>query len=193
MKNYLFFFILLCTFSCTPEGKFDEQYAGDTDLAVEPAIDTFSVKRTKPLTAEEKKQIEIDRKEADSVINEAAILINQGNTDNTEVSDENAGVVSNPDTGPSFPGGSDAMDVYIAKKKIYPLVAFQNDIKGTVMVRFVVERDGKIGGIKVIRGIGYGCDESAIDLIRGMPKWIPGKKGGAGVRCAVTLPISFGT
>jgi protein TonB len=192
MKNYLLFFILLLTFSCTPDGKFDESYTGDTNLVMEPAVDTFSVKRGKPLSDEEKKQMELDKKETDSVINEANVIINQGNTDNTEVSDDGAGVVLNPDMAPSFPGGSDAMDVYITKKKIYPLVAFQNEIKGTVMVKFVVERDGKIGGIKVVRGLGYGCDESAIDLIRGMPKWIPGKKGGAGVRCAVTLPISFG-
>lgn len=191
--KYCFFFLLpLFIFSCTPDGKFDEQYAGDTNLVIEPPIDTFSVKRGKPLTPEEKIQMELEKKEIDSIINAATTIINQGNTDNTEVSDDGVGVVLNPDIGPSFPGGNDAMNAYIAKKRVYPLVAFQNEIKGTVMVKFVVEKDGKIGGIKVVRGLGYGCDESAMDLVRGMPKWNPGQKGGAGVRCAVTLPITFG-
>lgn len=192
MKNCFLFVLLSFIFSCTPEGKFDEQYDGDTNLMLEPAVDTFSVKREKPLTPEEIVQ-QREQKEIDSIINSATIIINQGNTDKTEViADDGAGVVLNPDIGPSFPGGNDAMNAYIAKKKVYPLVAFQNEIKGTVMVKFVVERDGKIGGIKIVRGLGYGCDEAAIDLVRGMPKWVPGQKGGAGVRCAVTLPVTFG-
>jgi TonB family protein len=191
MKNYILFISLLFIFSCTPDGKFDEQYDGDTNLAVVPTIDTFSVKKEKPLTPEEKAEIARDKKEVDSIINDASTIINPGNTlGNNE--EDGGGVVLNPDIGPSFPGGSDAMNAYIAKKRVYPLVAFQNEIKGTVTVKFVVEKDGKVGGIKVLRGLGYGCDEAAIDLVRGMPKWVPGQKGGAGVRCAVTLPITFG-
>lgn len=191
MKNCFLFILLLSAFSCTPDGRFDDQYAGDTNLAIVPDVDTFSVKKEKPLTPEEKAEIARDKKEVDSIINEAAVIINPGA--NTEViDDDGGGVVLNPDVGPSFPGGQDAMNMYIAKKRVYPLVAFQNEIKGTVLVKFVVEKDGKIGGIKVVRGLGYGCDESAMDLVRGMPKWIPGQKGGAGVRCSVTLPISFG-
>lgn len=191
MKNCFLFILLLSAFSCTPDGRFDDQYEGDTNLAIVPDVDTFSVKKEKPLTPEEKAEIARDKKEVDSIINDAAVIINPGG--NTEViDDDGGGVVLNPDIGPSFPGGQDAMNVYIAKKRVYPLVAFQNEIKGTVLVKFVVEKDGKIGGIKVVRGLGYGCDESAIDLVRGMPKWIPGQKGGAGVRCSVTLPISFG-
>ena len=84
------------------------------------------------------------------------------------------------------------MDKYIAEKLVYPLVAFQNEIQGTVNVKFVVERDGSLTGITVVKGLGYGCDESAIDLIKGMPRWSPGKKGGVSVRCSVVLPIVFG-
>jgi TonB family protein len=189
MKNTFVFLFAILLFACTPDGKFNDQYDGDTNLVVEPPVDTFSVKREKPMTPEEIR----DKQEADSIVEEASLIINQGNTNSSDVnSDDGGGVVLNPDVGPSFPGGSGAMDAYIAKKKVYPLIAFQNEIKGTVMVKFVVERDGKIGGIRVVRGLGYGCDEAAIDLIRGMPKWIPGQKGGAGVRCSVTLPISFG-
>lgn len=194
MKPRLVYLLLPFVFSCTPDGKFDENYAGDTNIVLEPPIDTFSVRKGKPLTAEEKIQIERDQKEVDSISDNLALIINPGNSENDDVGrDGEGGVVMNPDVGPSFPGGSDAMNVYIAKKKVYPLAAFQNEIKGTVMVKFVVERDGKIGGIKVVRGLGYGCDESAIDLVRGMPRWIPGQKSGVGVRCSVTLPVTFGS
>ncbi len=193
MKKHFIFFLLPLVFSCTSEGKFDESYDGDTNIVLEPTIDTFSVKKGKPLTAEEKNEIERDKKEVDSITAGLSAIINQGNTGNDDIiSNDDGGIVSNPDVGPSFPGGQDAMIAYIAKKKVYPLAAFQNEIKGVVMIKFVVEKDGKIGGIKVLRGLGYGCDESAIDLVRGMPRWTPGQKSGAGVRCAVTLPITFG-
>lgn len=193
MNKLIFFSFLFCIFSCTPDGKFDGKYDGDTNIVIDQPVDTFSVKHARPLTPEEKAEIEKNKPEVDSIINNANSIINQGNPDNPTISDDFSSVVLNPDIGPSFPGGQAAMDAFIAKRKIYPLVAFQNDITGTVMVKFVVEKDGKIGGIKVLKGLGYGCDESASDLIRSMPKWIPGQKGGAAVRCAVTLPVSFGS
>lgn len=155
-------------------------------------VDTFSVKRQPAMTDAEKKQLAIDKKETDSIDRDVSTIITQGDPDNSKNSQDVSGVVANPDIGPSFPGGQDAMDAFINKKRIYPLVAFQNEVKGIVSLRFVVESDGKIGGIRVVRSLGYGCDESAMDLVRSMPHWIPGKKGGANVRCAVTLPISFG-
>ncbi len=193
MNKYFFFgiFLFIC-FSCTPDGHFDDLYKNDTTLGDSAGVDTFSVKRPQALTEAEKKQLAIDKKENDSLESEVSTIINQGNPDKSEKIFETNGVVTNPDVGPSFPGGEDAMETYIAKKRIYPLVAFQNEIKGTVNLKFVIESDGKIGGIRIIKGLGYGCDEAAIDLIRGMPHWIPGKKGGANVRCVVILPISFG-
>jgi protein TonB len=192
MNRLPFLFLLVLFFSCTPDGKFDEKYDGDTNIVVDQPVDTFSVKRGKPLTPEEKAEIAKTKPEVDSVVNAANEIINQGNPDKTSSNDDFNGVVLNPDIGPSFPGGQTAMEAFITKRKIYPLVAFQNDVKGTVMVKFVVERDGKIGGIKILQGLGYGCDESAMDLIRSMPKWTPGQKGGTEVRCSVTLPVSFG-
>lgn len=192
MKKYsLFPLLFLLGISCTPDSPFTGQ-SSDTTIDDSIGVDTFSVKRPPILTEEEKKQLAIDKKSSDSIENEVSTIINQGNPDKTEKIFETTGVVTNPDVGPSFPGGQDAMDAYINKKRIYPLVAFQNEIKGVVNLKFVIESDGKIGGIRVVKGLGYGCDEAAIDLIQGMPHWIPGKKGGANVRCVVSLPISFG-
>jgi TonB family protein len=193
MKNFFFFSLFsLLVFSCTPDGRFDEQYAGDTMAVDSAGVDTFSVKRPQALTETEKKQLEQDKKSNDSVEKVASDILHQGDPDHTTVVSDAGGVVLDPDIGPSFPGGEDAMETYIAKKKIYPLIAFQNDVKGVVQLKVVVESDGKIGGIKIVQGIGYGCDEAAVDVVRGMPHWIPGKKGDANVRCAITLPISFG-
>jgi protein TonB len=185
MNRFPFLFFLLLIFSCTPDGKFDEKYDGDTTIVVDQPVDTFSVKRAKSSTSEGKTEITGTQSKTDSVTGEITTIVK---TDDAG----NSAIILNPDIAPSFPGGSPAMDAFIAKRKIYPLVAFQNDVKGTVMIKFVVERDGKIDGIKVVQGLGYGCDESATDLVRNMPKWTPGQKNGIAVRCSVTLPVSFG-
>jgi periplasmic protein TonB len=194
MKRLVVFaFLPVFFFSCIPDSEVADAdtVVSDTVEEEEELIDTFSVKRPVPLTAEEREELENDTADIRQLAQDAQVVIRQGEP---EKSDKifTSTVVTNPDVPPSFPGGTAAMEAYITKKKIYPLVAFQHDVKGTVTVKFVVESDGSIGGITLVRGIGYGCDESAMDLVRGMPKWVPGKKGGANVRCAVTLPVSFG-
>ncbi len=192
--NRLVFLLFLpfLLFSCAPDSAVAETEIPDTlEEEEEEIIDTFSVKRPVPLTAEEQQELANDTADFRKLVEDAQTVIRQGEAESSEKILTST-IVANPDVPPSFPGGSAAMDAYITKKKIYPLVAFQHDVKGTVTVKFIVESDGTIGGITLVRGIGYGCDESAMDLVRGMPKWVPGKKGGANVRCAVTIPVSFG-
>ncbi|MBK7212133.1 MAG: energy transducer TonB [Bacteroidales bacterium] len=95
------------------------------------------------------------------------------------------------ETNPEFPGGEAEMHRYLAENIIYPEIAKQNNIKGTVYVRFVVERDGSISNIKVIRGIGGGCDEMSSSVIASMPKWTPGYQRLKPVRVFFTIPIEF--
>lgn len=92
---------------------------------------------------------------------------------------------------PEFPGGEAEMHRYLAENIIYPENAKINNIKGTVYVRFVVERDGSISNIKVIRGIGGGCDEMSSNVIASMPKWTPGYQRLKPVRVFFTIPIEF--
>ncbi len=92
---------------------------------------------------------------------------------------------------PAYPGGNDSCLNFIKNNLQYPINAKQNNIQGTVYVRFVVEADSSLTEIKVIRGIGYGCDEEAIRIIKLMPKWISGKQNGKAVRAFYTLPIAF--
>jgi protein TonB len=92
---------------------------------------------------------------------------------------------------PEFPGGDKALKEYIVNNIRYPEVARQSGISGIVYVQFVVEKDGSISDVKVLRGIGGGCDEEAMRVVKSMPKWKPGKQRGQPVRVYFTLPIEF--
>ena len=92
---------------------------------------------------------------------------------------------------PEFPGGAAKMMEYIQKNIKYPMMARESDIQGRVFVNFVVEPNGEISNVEVLRGIGGGCDEEAVRVVKSMPNWKPGKQRGSAVRCAFTVPIIF--
>ncbi len=80
---------------------------------------------------------------------------------------------------------------YLNHELRYPALAKENDIEGKVLVEFVVNEDGSISASRIVRGIGGGCDEEALRVIRNMPKWKPGKQNGRAVKVFFTLPIIF--
>ncbi|MCR9085012.1 MAG: energy transducer TonB, partial [Cyclobacteriaceae bacterium] len=80
---------------------------------------------------------------------------------------------------------------HLAKNLRYPEMARDKGIEGTVVVRFIVEKDGSISEAKILRGIGGGCDEEAIRVLQLSPKWKAGVKDGATVRTEMRLPIRF--
>ena len=92
---------------------------------------------------------------------------------------------------PKFPGGESALMEYVSKNVVYPEEAKEKEIQGRVFIGFVVEKDGSIGEVKVLRGIGGGCDEEAVRVIKGMPKWKPGMQKGKPVRVSYQIPIMF--
>ncbi len=92
---------------------------------------------------------------------------------------------------PEFPGGPAKLLEYIQKNLKYPMMARESDIQGRVFVGFVVEKDGSISNVKVLRGIGGGCDEEAVRVVQSLPKFKPGKQRGNPVRVQYTLPIVF--
>ena len=92
---------------------------------------------------------------------------------------------------PEFPGGPAKLLEYVQKNLKYPMMARESDIQGKVFVGFVVEKDGSISNVKVLRGIGGGCDEEAVRVVQSLPKFKPGKQRGNPVRVAYTLPIVF--
>ncbi len=92
---------------------------------------------------------------------------------------------------PSFVGGYSALMNFLHDHINYPSVAKQVGITGTVVANFVVEEDGSISNVKLIREIGGGCDEETLRVIGLMPKWNPGKQRGKAVRVSVKLPVEF--
>ncbi|RYZ47000.1 MAG: energy transducer TonB [Sphingobacteriales bacterium] len=93
---------------------------------------------------------------------------------------------------PEFPGGQPAIEQYIKANLKYPEQAKKDNIQGRVGVRFVINKDGSVGEAKVMKGIGGGCDEEALRLIKNMPKWNPGINNmGLPVKTVYALPITF--
>ncbi|MGK7392993.1 MAG: energy transducer TonB [Candidatus Cyclobacteriaceae bacterium M3_2C_046] len=105
-----------------------------------------------------------------------------------EVTDEVFAIVEDP----SEPaGGWDAYYKFLKENMKYPAQARRMGIEGRVFVHFVVERDGSITDVEVLKGIGAGCDEEAIRVIKAFPKWNPGKQRGRPVRTRMHLPVIF--
>jgi protein TonB len=92
---------------------------------------------------------------------------------------------------PSFKGGEEAMYSWLSENIKYPQVAKETGIQGTVVVTFVVEKDGSITGAQVLRDIGGGCGEEAIRVVKNMPKWKEGRQNNEPVRVQFNLPIKF--
>ncbi len=92
---------------------------------------------------------------------------------------------------PEFPGGTSELLRFLATHIQYPQIARETGIQGTVHLQFVVEKDGTASNIKVLRGIGGGCDEEALRVLRSMPVWKAGKQRGIPVRVLFSLPVHF--
>jgi periplasmic protein TonB len=92
---------------------------------------------------------------------------------------------------PEFPGGQSALMQYLQSNLKYPTMAREAGIQGTVFVTFVVERDGSITDVRILRGVGGGLDEEAIRVVRNMPRWKAGRQRGQAVRVQFNLPIRF--
>ena len=92
---------------------------------------------------------------------------------------------------PEFPGGEPELQKFLYQNIKYPQMAKESGIQGRVFVTFVVEKDGSVTDVRVLRGIGGGCDEEAIRVVQKMPKWKAGKQRGKPVRVQFNLPIKF--
>lgn len=92
---------------------------------------------------------------------------------------------------PSFPGGPSALMSYLSSNVKYPVVAQENGVQGRVVVSFVVERDGSITDVKVVRSVDPSLDREATRVVKSMPNWNPGKQNGSAVRVKYNVPVSF--
>lgn len=95
------------------------------------------------------------------------------------------------ETMPSFPGGDQALFKFLGENVKYPVIAQENGIQGRVICQFVVNRDGSIVDVEVVRPVDPSLDKEAIRVIKSMPNWSPGKQRGKSVRVKYTLPVNF--
>ena len=93
---------------------------------------------------------------------------------------------------PTYKEGRAALEKFLADNAKYPEAARQNKITGFVVVGFIVKKDGSLSDFKVLKGLGYGCDEEALRVAKLMPPWNPGKKGGQAVDMEYNVSVKFG-
>ena len=94
-----------------------------------------------------------------------------------------------PYTYPSFPGGQEAMLQFLKENLQWPDV--EADVQGRVIVTFVVETDGSLTDLKVVRGLDPAFDKEALRIVKSMPKWIPGTQNGQPIRVRYSVPVTF--
>jgi TonB family protein len=123
-----------------------------------------------------------------------SFVLNKNNKPIAVISKEQAGgqsVFSQVEHVPTFPGGDQGFNKFLGMYVKYPKAAREANIQGRVIVRFIIEQDGSLTDIKVVRGIGYGADEEAVRVLKLSPKWNPGTQNGKPVRVAYSVPIAF--
>ncbi len=119
----------------------------------------------------------------------ASFAINEKNV--FTIPQDSSMVYDFPEKMAQFPGGADAMDMFIRKNLEYPAALKESGVVGKVYVQFIVEKDGTITDVKVRRGTNTGLDNEAVKVIEKMPNWLPGSVRGKKVRVKQTIPITF--
>ena len=198
---------LLSAFSFKMETKKEEVFVMPPEEPVEEEIIpiTQSMMKPPPPPPPAPKLTDlIEIVEDDTMIDEdLEILDAEDDSENTEVTDYDADMFGDYEgeaTGdteifmvvedmPGFPGGN--VQQWISKHVKYPVLAMENGIQGKVYVQFVIEKDGSITDVKVVRGVDSSLDKEAVRVVKSMPKWKPGKQRGKPVRVSFTLPINF--
>ncbi|MGN8055978.1 energy transducer TonB [Pedobacter sp. 22163] len=153
-----------------------------------------------PPTVDDIKLAVISTKTQDGVVAPAAVITDnksKGNGDGSGTAKEGTGtpedkeIYLGADEFPEFTGGAKAWSKYMERNLRYPSRAQEEGAAGKVYVSFVVEKDGSITDVSVVKGIGFGCDEEAVKVIKKSPLWKPGKNKGVPVRVRYNMAINF--
>jgi protein TonB len=148
--------------------------------------------KEKPPTIEELKVADPGQKNLKGDKNAEVTIDEPVGTSDAKVTEEDPNkIFTSVEQVPDFPGGMEAFGRYLGKNIHYPAIARENNTQGRVIISFVCERDGSLTDIHVARGIGDGCDEEAVRVIKNSPKWKPGIQNGRPVRVAYSVPIAF--
>ena len=114
-----------------------------------------------------------------------------GQTPDGMGSSETTGIFTTLDVYPRFPGGEQALLFFLRSNVRYPAASLKIGIQGEVMILFIVESDGSISHVSVLKGISKECDEEAVRVIKSMPRWESGRRNGRSVKVLLRIPIMF--
>lgn len=137
---------------------------------------------------EEDERIAAEKRKAQAENKSTTQQLNKSTTITFDGEEEVFVVVEEP---PRFPGGDSALYMYLCMNLSYPDAARENKIEGMVVVLFVVEKDGSVSNVRVLRDIGGGCGEAAVEVVKNMPRWEPGRQAGKAIRTQFSLPLKF--
>ncbi|MCQ2312748.1 MAG: TonB family protein [Paludibacteraceae bacterium] len=174
----------------------------DTEFAFEEELDIQQTQQetTPPPPPPPVKEVEVLNVVEDDVETETIEISSEDNNTDTVViappvqveEEEEEVVFVIVETMPEFPGGQQALFKYLSENIKYPAIAQENGIQGRVICQFVVNKDGAIVDVEVVRSGGdASLDKEAIRVIKSMPKWKPGKQRGKAVRVKYTVPVNF--
>ena len=153
--------------------------------SIQPTAEIFEVKTTEVISREKESSPSLmkvqNSTESQNRTTAAAEKSTRSSTQPLVVASKN----------PSFPGGETDLAAYLNSKIKYPQPARDYHVEGTVYVQFVIQSDGSLTNHKILRGIGYGCDEEALRIAQSMPNWSPGEQNGEAVPVWFTLPVKF--
>lgn len=107
------------------------------------------------------------------------------------IRDDNEPIFTVCEVPPSFPGGNAQLDDYIRQNLRHPEKAIKNKVQGSVFVSFIVNKDGTIRDVSVLKGLGHGTNEEALRFVQTMPNWTPGRQSGRDVNVKYNLAIPF--
>lgn len=172
--------------------------------APEPPAGRTTVKNTPPVVVPDETEELILPPPVDSLIgSESGPVTNTGNETGPILTQPSEGTGTGRTTNVTEPPAEPVIwtevmpefkgDIYqyLSKHIHYPNMAMQDHITGKVLIRFVVNENGSISNVAIVRGIGSGCDEEAKRVVQNMPKWSPGMQNGRAVKVYFTLPINF--
>lgn len=166
------------------KGVIEIQYANEDEVNFESPYYNVIVQFRDPLSDSFPNDNPVTRAITDGqafASSSSTINIAQTNDEVYEIAEKN----------PSFPGGEQELNKYLASKMIYPKAAQEVGEQGRVIIQFVVNADGSLSDIRVSRSVSPALDAEALRIVQQMPRWIPGQKNGKNVRVRFSLPIIF--
>ncbi|HSU28145.1 MAG TPA: energy transducer TonB [Chitinophagaceae bacterium] len=166
--SLLSFFLLACNNS-----NKSEKNSSTSESKTEPAVTNQDTSRT--------------------VKRVGRIGVGQSLTKSTDkMASDKSGIYNYAEVAPVYPGGQDALEGYIKDNIVYPEEALENNIEGTVNVRFTIDASGQVADVRTEgNALGYGLEEAAVKAVNQMPHWTPGKVGKKSVKAWYTLPVTF--